>query len=198
MKVNLVKIEMILDTVKLIGILFHQKMTKHELVDIVTALHEEGVLSLPTLNAVLELDEDILISDFTELFEGVGDMKTPPWGSVYLDRERVLFGESTLEYRQFLSDQGVDLNTGIREPEDQFGLMLLAYAFLLESGNVKAADKLMTSHLLPWGMVYLSLLNKVSHNQFYSELAQDILFWLQKLMGERGYIIEEKKIYLNE
>jgi len=192
------KIEMIIDTVKLLGTIFHQKKAKIELVEIVTVLVEEGVLSTSTLQSLIELDECRLISDFTEIFEGLGEMKAPPWGSVYLDREKVLFGESTVEYRQFLLDNDIELNTGVREPEDQFGLMLLAFAFLLENNKEQAARVLMESHLLVWGMVYLDLLNKVSHNQFYSLLALDVSCWLNTLIDDLGLVVEEKKIYLND
>ena len=189
---------MILDTAKLLGILFHQKMTKVELVEIVTALQVDGVLSQSTLVSLYDLEEDALLSDFTELFEGLGEMEAPPWGSVYLDRERVVFGESTLQYRQFLASQGVDLATGVREPEDQFGLMLLAYAYLLENNNTTAADELMVSHLLPWGMCYLKLLNKISHNKFYSLLANDVFIFLENVIKDKNYVIEDKQIYLND
>lgn len=192
------KIEMIIDTAKLLGILFHQKISKNELIELTTALVEDGVLSEVTIQSLLELDEDTLSADFTELFEGLGEMKAPPWGSVYLDREKVVFGDSTVQYRQFLSDNEIELNTGIREPEDQFGLMLLAFAFLLENNKSKAARILMESHLLAWGMIYLDLLNKVSHNKFYSLLALDVSNWLNKLIIDLELVVEEKKIYLND
>lgn len=189
---------MIIDTAKLLGILFHQKISKNELIELTTALVEDGVLSEVTIQSLLELDEDTLSADFTELFEGLGEMKAPPWGSVYLDREKVVFGDSTVQYRQFLSDNEIELNTGIREPEDQFGLMLLAFAFLLENNKSKAAKILMESHLLVWGMSYLDLLNKVSHNKFYSLLALDVSNWLNKLIIDLELVVEEKKIYLND
>jgi len=192
------KIEMIIDTAKLLGILFHQKKSKNELIDFTSALVEGGVLNEATKQSLLEIDEETLSADFTELFEGLGEMKAPPWGSVYLDREKVVFGESTVQYRQFLSDNEIELNTGIREPEDQFGLMLLAFAFLLESNKTKSAKILMESHLLVWGMIYLDLLNKVSHNKFYRLLALDVSDWLNKLIIDLELVVEEKKIYLND
>lgn len=188
---------MIIDTVKLIGILFHQKQSKSELVAIVTALVEDKVLSNATLEALIGLDEAKLDADFTELFEGIGEMTAPPWGSVYLDREKVLFGESTVAYRQFLLNNNIELNTGVREPEDQFGLMLLAYAYLLENNNIPASVTLLESHLLPWSSIYLHLLNKTSKNCFYSNLASDVAAWLNKLTTELGLVVEEKKIYLD-
>lgn len=168
-----------------------------ELVEIVTVLHHEGTLSAATLNALFEMNDDALEFDFTLLFEGVGKMKVPPWGSVYIDKEKVLFGESTIEYRQFLFNNDIELNSGIREPEDQFGLMLYAYAYLLEHGKIQSSRELMERHLLPWCIVYLNLLIKTYNNEFYRCLASDVIEWLNKLVFELGLKVEEKKIYID-
>lgn len=189
---------MIINTAKLLGALFHHKKTKSELIEIVTALHLEGVLSSATLDALSEQDEDTLLSDFTELFEGTGEMKAPPWGSVYLDREKVLFGDSTIAYRQFLQNNGIALNTGIREPEDQFGLMLFAYAYLLENNNIQAANELMEQHLLVWCAFYLKLLTTSSPNKFYRHLSNDVSLWLNNITLKFNLKVENKKIYIDD
>ncbi|MGL5431142.1 MAG: molecular chaperone TorD family protein [Vibrio sp.] len=188
---------MIIDTAKLLGVLFHNKKNKLEIVEIVSVLCNERVLNQPTLQALLALNEEILRADFTELFEGVGDMKAPPWGSVYLDRERVLFGDSTVAYRQFLDHHGIELNTGLREPEDQFGLMLLAVAYLLENNKSKVAYELLEYHFLPWATVYLQRLGTVSHNQFYRYLAADVIVWINTLILDLKLNIMEKNIYID-
>ncbi|QIL86896.1 molecular chaperone (plasmid) [Vibrio sp. HDW18] len=188
---------MIIDSAKLLGILFHNKKNKLEIVEIVSVLCRERVLNQPTLQALLVSDEEILSTDFTELFEGIGDMQAPPWGSVYLDRERVLFGDSTVAYRQFLDRHGIELNTGLREPEDQFGLMLLALAYLLESDKVHAAYELLECHFLPWAIVYLQRLEDISHNKFYRYLAADVMAWLNALILDLKLNVVEKKIYID-
>ncbi|PVU67925.1 dimethylsulfoxide reductase [Plesiomonas shigelloides] len=186
---------MIINTSKLLGILFHQKKNKAELIEIVAALHDDHILSVATLDALVQLSEDDLTYSFTELFEGVGVMKAPPWGSVYLDRERVVFGESTIKFRQFLSDNGVVLNTGVREPEDQFGLMLFAFAFFLERDQTKAANELMERHLLTWCYFYLRQLRKFSPNEFYRNLSTDVIAWLNDVVFSLDLNVEEKKIF---
>ncbi|SCC31633.1 chaperone TorD involved in molybdoenzyme TorA maturation [Gilliamella bombicola] len=108
---------------------------------------------------------------FSLLFKGQGAMSAPPWGSVYLDQEQLLMGESQERYRQFLQQQGLTLNTGINEPEDQFGLMLMAYAILQEKNNPKAAKQLMDEHLLIWSSAYLKKLKQNEISPFYRALA---------------------------
>ncbi|CNL14169.1 TorD family cytoplasmic chaperone [Yersinia frederiksenii] len=76
--------------------------------------------------------------DFSVLFEGQGEMPAPPWGSVYLDKENILMGASTLQYREFLATLGLTNQSTIHEPEDQFGLMLLAWVYLIEQQPVSS------------------------------------------------------------
>ncbi|WP_166373365.1 molecular chaperone [Psychromonas sp. SA13A] len=187
---------MIVDTAKLLGTLFYQHCSKTELITLVSALVDEDVLEKQTLEAAIAIDKTQLHNDFSILFEGLGDMPVPPWGSVYLDKERVLFGESTLTYRQFLQLNAISLNTGVREPEDQFGLMLLAFAYLIEQDKQQAAIELMEVHLLPWGLAYLQQLNKKSPNLFYKHMANDTQAWLQLLIAEKNMNVLPKKVHI--
>ena len=108
---------------------------------------------------------------FSLLFEGQGSMIAPPWGSVYLDQDKLLMGESQERYRAFLQQQGLRLNTGMNEPEDQFGLMLMAYAILLEKHQSQAAKQLLHEHLLTWAPAYLESLKRNQISPFYQALA---------------------------
>ncbi|WP_117233199.1 TorD/DmsD family molecular chaperone [Vibrio maerlii] len=189
---------MIIDSAKLIGALFYQKCTKADLFELTSALIDENILTKDTLDSISSLDDEQLEQDFSILFEGIGDMPVPPWGSVYLDRERVLFGSSAVEYRHFLQRNGVELDTGLREPEDQFGLMLLAFAYLMEQGKNEQATELLEQHLFPWAPVYLNQLINKSPNLFYKNLANNILAWIERLISEQMLNVVEKKIYLND
>ncbi|PMO00935.1 dimethylsulfoxide reductase [Vibrio splendidus] len=188
---------MIIDTHKLLGSLFYQATSKEQLITIVEALVESEVLSEECLLALRSEDEDALSADFSRLFEGVGDMPAPPWGSVYLDKDRVVFGVSTVEYRQFLELNQIELDTGLREPEDQFGLMLFAHAYLLENNNIDSARELLGSHLLTWSSVYLEKLNTASELSFYKKLSTDVIDWLEYLASEYKINVATKKLYID-
>ena len=118
---------------------------------------------------------------FSLLFEGQGSMIAPPWGSVYLDQDKLLMGESQERYRAFLQHQGLTLNTCMNEPEDQFGLMLMAYAILLEKHQFQAAKQLLTEHLLSWAPAYLNSLKQNQISLFYQALAIIAEQYLQML-----------------
>ena len=55
-------------------------------------------------------DNDELAWQFSVLFEGQGEMPVPPWGSVWLERDNLLMGNTTAEYRAFLQSQGMTFN----------------------------------------------------------------------------------------
>ena len=188
---------MIIDTHKLLGSLFYQATSKEQLITIVEALVESEVLSEECLIALRSEDEDTLSAEFSRLFEGVGDMPAPPWGSVYLDKDRVVFGASTVEYRQFLELNQIELDTGLREPEDQFGLMLFAHAYLLENNNIDSARELLGFHLLTWSPVYLEKLNTASELSFYKKLSTDVIDWLKYLTSEYKINVVSKKLYID-
>lgn len=118
-----------------------------------------------------QIDHPEIEYQFSLLFEGQGSMIAPPWGSVYLDQDKLLMGESQERYRAFLQQQGLRLNTGMNEPEDQFGLMLMAYALLLEKHQFQAAKQLLTEHLLTWAPAYLESLKQNQISPFYQALA---------------------------
>ncbi|MCW7764518.1 Tat proofreading chaperone DmsD [Photorhabdus luminescens] len=134
--------------------------------------------------------------DYSILFEGQGVMPAPPWGSVYLDRENSLSGESTLAYREFLAKQNIVMSSEQREPEDQFGLMLLALVYILEQGHKPAARTLLEQHLLPWAYRYLELVQTTKlENDFYSILATIAIDYLKTLQTELKLIPVRSELF---
>lgn len=139
---------------------------------------------------------DCINSDFQRLFEGCDVMPAPPWGSVYLDREQVIFGDSTLRFRQFLLSNNIELNTGMREPEDQFGLSLFAMAMMIEQEkNEELITELLAEHLLPWAYHYLELVKKHSETGIYASLACVASDWLLALQEELNITPHQYKLY---
>ncbi|MCL9774471.1 Tat proofreading chaperone DmsD [Vibrio methylphosphonaticus] len=166
---------------KVLGSLFYFPLTDNNNQALLTALVEDTQLSDDATDdsafaqwaqAVAEESSDVLNQDFFLLFEGGEAMYAPPWGSVYLDKEEVIFGESTVAYRQFLRQNGVELNTGMREPEDQFGLMLFAVSQFIEQKQPLSVIKcLLTEHLFTWCYRYLDLVETHAQTNSYKQLA---------------------------
>lgn len=165
---------------KLLGAFFYYPPNSQNIKPLITALLQIDQLT-EWKNALLISEQcQILVEEinnpdidyqYSVLFEGQGPMTTPPWGSVYLDQEHLLMGESQECYRLFLQQQGLKLNTGMNEPEDQFGLMLMAFAILLEKNKPEVAKQLITDHLMTWSSLYLDRLKQNDVSRFYRTLA---------------------------
>lgn len=140
-------------------------------------------------------DDDELAWQFSVLFEGQGDMPAPPWGSVWLERDNLLMGDTTAEYRAFLQSQGMAFDARQSEPEDQFGLMLLASSALLEAGKDAAVNQLFEVHLLPWGYRYLERLQDSAVSPFYAHLAAVTARYLQDMEQQRALQPVVKRLY---
>ncbi|MEX0422154.1 molecular chaperone [Providencia rettgeri] len=125
---------------------------------------------------------DDITYDYSILFEGQGSMPAPPWGSVYLEHDNTVMGESTTAYRDFLQTKGLVTDTGVREPEDQFGLMMMAVSALAEQEDDSAVITLFEQHLLPWAYRYLELVQQSkTESTFYPNLAQITEIYLKSL-----------------
>ncbi|AJJ69920.1 Tat proofreading chaperone DmsD [Yersinia pseudotuberculosis] len=105
------------------------------------------------------------------LFIGPYALPAPPWGSVYLDKDMVLFGDSTLKLRNWMQQRHVEVTLKQQEPEDHFGLLMMMAAWLAEHQPVDL-PVLLADHLLPWSYRYLALLQSDAGHPFYQGLAQ--------------------------
>lgn len=147
------------------------------------------------LNSLPECHLETLEYEFSVLFEGQGEMECPPWGSVYLTQHNVVFGASTFKYRQFMQRNGYEFDESSREPEDQFGLMLLSFCQLLTDDKEDAAYQLLTDHLLPWGQHYLELLAHNKRSDFYQVVAKLTQTLLSALRQEFEITPKEVNLY---
>jgi len=138
------------------------------------------------------------------LFIGVGMPLVPLWGSVYLDEENLLMGESTLQLEAFLSKAGLGSNTGVREPLDHLGLVLSALGVLLErladrvAGKNETKDCLrafLEAHLSPWVSRCLELLDERAQSSFYRGVGKLTAALLQGLAEAYGAGQVEQKLY---
>lgn len=81
-------------------------------------------------------------------------------GSVWLDRESVLFGDSTLALRQWMREKGIQFEMKQNEPEDHFGSLLLMAAWLAENGRQTECEELLAWHLFRGQHVFLMFYRK--------------------------------------
>ena len=115
--------------------------------------------------------DDDLTWEYRRLFIGPGAKPAPPWGSVYTDRECVVFGATTLELRAWMREHGVARIADEKTPEDHIGLMLALMAWLAQNQPADL-DEFLSLHFLTWAGHFLDELADAAEHPFYEGLAR--------------------------
>lgn len=115
--------------------------------------------------------DDGVVWEYRRLFTGPAVKAAPPWGSVYTDRECVVFGEATLALRQWLRQAGIQVPNSGSEPEDHIGLMLLLMAWIARN-RPELLDEYLKQHLLTWAPHFLEIVQQQAQHPFFQGLAQ--------------------------
>ena len=105
------------------------------------------------------------------MFIGPGAKPAPPWGSVYTDRECVVFGATTLELRAWMREHGVARTADEKTPEDHIGFMLALMAWLAQNQPTDLGEFL-SLHFLTWAGHFLDELADAAEHPFYEGLAR--------------------------
>lgn len=108
------------------------------------------------------IDVSALHDAFNDLFVGPTALQAPPWGSVYLDDEHVLYGASTLLLRDFLQQEDIIMEVTAPGPEDHFGSLCWVGAWLAAEGRMDGFDEMLAKHLLPFAFLYLDALERAA------------------------------------
>lgn len=154
----------------------------------------EGALAAMKEGLAAGADHDDVVWEYRRLFVGPGHLPAPPWGSVYTDRECVVFGESTLALRAWMRAVGVERLADERTPEDHIGLMLALLSFLAAERS-ELVDDYLRDHLLTWAPHYLEALEEAAEQPFYVGLARLTRLTLVGLQRERGLTVELPRFY---
>ncbi|ALB64758.1 twin-argninine leader-binding protein DmsD [Cronobacter condimenti 1330] len=116
--------------------------------------------------------DETLAQAWQRLFIGPHALPAPPWGSVWLDRESVLFGDSTLALQHWLRDNAITFETPLQEPADHIGLLLLLAAWLAEQSKTRELEELLAWHLLPFAPRFLEVFCAQAQHPFYGALGE--------------------------
>lgn len=109
----------------------------------------------------------------------------PPWGSVYLDRENCLFGESSAALADFCQAHDIEFASEQHEPPDHFGLVCAIGAILFESGREALVPDFLAVHMLPWSVRFLERFTEATtQSPFYRAAAQLANLTLSTLQEE--------------
>lgn len=135
-----------------------------------------------------------LIWEYRRLFVGPAAKAAPPWGSVYTDRECVVFGEATLDLRQWMRQTGIEKLNDDKEPEDHIGLMLMMMSWI-SVNKPEALDDFLRLHLLTWSSHFLEEMEEATDHPFYKGLARITRLSLEGIQEDREIEVEYPRFY---
>lgn len=140
-------------------------------------------------------DAEELVWEYRRLFVGPAAKPAPPWGSVYTDKDMVVFGASTMELRDWMRKSGIAITKGQSdEPEDHIGLMLELLAWLSQE-RPELIEQFLSEHVLTWSSHFLSQLEAVAEHPFYEGLAALTRASLEGMQHAFGLKVEYPRYY---
>ena len=95
----------------------------------------------------------------------------PPWGSVYTDKECVVFGLTTLDLMAWMRANEIHYSKSDKVPMDHIGLMLNMMS-LLANDKPEILEDFLQNHLLTWSSHFFDYMQANTENEFYCALAK--------------------------
>jgi TorA-specific chaperone len=126
-----------------------------------------------------------LAADFCQQFLSDSKVGAPPYASVYLSANKLMFQEPHEKMRALLVSQGLQVDPNFNEPADHLAIQLdyLGNLILREAPAQQQAD-FINQHLLAWLPQWLDALRKVSKGGLYQGFAELLVGYLHLELAE--------------
>jgi len=123
-----------------------------------------------------------LTVEYARLFVGPMSLQAPPYGSVYLEHDRQVMGESTMAVIQFYRDSGLNMDAEFTDMPDHIAVELEFVSYCLQqavSANNQAevtfwldrANHFRDRFLMQWYSKFCAAIRSNSDSPFYQALA---------------------------
>jgi len=136
-------------------------------------------------NGISNEQFDRLKEDYIRMFIGLDEILAPPWESVYLNKNRMVFQNQTIQVRNWYRRFGLETKKLHKEPDDHIGLEMSFLSYLsgaaLQSLEENQQNKFeqylddqkqfLSEHFLNWGPYWCSLVKENAQTDFYRGLA---------------------------
>lgn len=165
-------------------------------------------LNNKNITEVAQREKEVFHSIFNVLNES-GKIPAPPWESVYVTRDKSMFGDPVFQLREKLHEFGLQYKNENKEPEDHISIELEFMSFLVEySMNAFEARNednflkgvfnqywLLDNHLIQWIHPFTKDILSSSNSSFYNGIATLLVNFLEE---EMEYIRDLKEDLNND
>lgn len=137
---------------------------------------------------------DSVATEYRRLFVGPAKKIVPPWGSVYTDREGVLFGKSALDLHDWMSEHAISTAVDDAMPDDHIGRMLSLMAWIARRRPEMLVEYL-GDHLLIWAPHLLERLSAQTRHCFFAGMGRLALCSLKGIEDEFDVQVRHVRLY---
>ena len=180
---------------------------------------EAAVMFVQNMRKEFKADADLeaLKVDFSKLFVGPYNLSAAPYGSVYLESDRKMMGNSTQDVRKRYREAGLDTAKTFKDAPDHISAELEFMYYLIFKeveafassdietaiGFIEKQKSFLEDHLIAWVPEFASSIIENAKNSFYTNLAHATTAFLNEnyrvvcSVLETGQQDSEKHIEIN-
>jgi putative dimethyl sulfoxide reductase chaperone len=148
--------------------------------------------------ALNQISEGDLALEYAQLFVGPFELEAAPYGSVYMDKDRKVMGDSTIEVTKFYNETGLSISDEFPELPDHITAEL-EFMYYLIFKELKCSGRLETheaaeyrkkriiflrSYPGKWVHLFCERIKAGSQNAFYVALAECLVTFIREALEE--------------
>ena len=155
------------------------------------------------IDALTKYSNEDLSVEHAKLFVGPFELKAPPYGSVYLDKEKRIMGDSTMEVIKAYQKHGLSIDDEFKELPDHISaeLEFMYYLIHKEVEALRNTDKkralkwiepqeaFFNTFLRLWVPAFCAKIQEGTDNEFYRALADCVLTFFDHDHGSRKTVL---------
>ncbi len=139
-----------------------------------------GINELEGMVNITPDDIEKLQVEYTRLFiNAVPGTIAPPFGSIYMDNERSLYGPSTVKVKDFYRQHGFEIKNPVAVP-DELSLELEFLGLLVSQGMAEDEEKFLALYFRPWFKKFSHVVINETSQPFYRAVVRLIDFFTKK------------------